>query len=92
MRKDLRDQERMMGAEVPCQGLAKLGALGRIRPRASSAMPAGSIVPPTSASSMARPEVSRMSVATVASLMPASSSNLWTRLASRVRSWIRDLR
>jgi hypothetical protein len=38
-------------------------------------MPAGSIVPPTSASSMARPEVSRMSVATVASLMPASSSS-----------------
>jgi hypothetical protein len=50
------------------------------------------VVPATSASSIARPEAPRMSVATQSSLIPESSSALCRRLASRARSWIWVLR
>ena len=57
-------------------------------PLASSASTAGSVVPATSASSIARPDTPRMSVATQSSLMPVSSRILCSRLASRWRSSI----
>jgi hypothetical protein len=54
--------------------------------RASSASTWGSLVPCTSASSIARPETPSGSLATLASLIPASSSTLCSRWTSRVRS------
>ena len=55
-------------------------------PRASSASTAGSVVPWANASNIARPDCPRMSVATDASLIPASCSSLCTRLTARCRS------
>jgi hypothetical protein len=61
-------------------------------PRASTDGASGSVVPPTSASSTARPETPSTSKATPPSSSPASSSSLWSRWTSRVRSWTRALR
>src|SRR5512133_863995 len=52
----------------------------------------GSRWPATSASSMARPETPMMSVATVPSLIRASSSSFSSRCTCRVRSWVRSQR
>jgi hypothetical protein len=92
MGQDLCREEGVMGAEVAGERLPQGRSLVRMRPRANSAKTAGSLVPCTRASSMARPEVPRTSLATVTNLMPASSSILWTRFASRVRSWMSDFR
>ena len=62
-------------------------------PSRESASTSGSVVPATSASSIARPETPRMSVATQSSLIPVSSSALCSRFASRWRArWICVLR
>src|SRR5215510_12594635 len=44
--------------------------------------------PATRAPRIARPDASRMSMATSPSLRLADSNSFWTRFASRVRSWI----
>ena len=71
------------GVEAALQRLASAGILVRSLPLARSASTSGSVVPATSASSIARPETPRMSVATQSSLIPVSSSALCSRLASR---------
>jgi hypothetical protein len=88
----LTDEESVVTAEATRQG----GAQGR-ELRASPAagelrQNVGSVVPATSALSIARPDTPRMSLATVASLMPASSSTLCSRLAWRTRSWVSVVR
>jgi hypothetical protein len=50
------------------------------------------VVPPTSASSTARPETPSTSKAPPPSSSPAPSSSLWSRWTSRVRSWTRAWR
>jgi hypothetical protein len=97
------DEHRVLdGAEraaVPEAGLEALvlglevAAFGAGGGQRDGRLPAcGSLVPATSASSIARPETPRMSVATQSSLMPVSSSALCSRLASRWRSAICVLR
>jgi hypothetical protein len=60
----------------PVRASTSAACLTRSRPLASSASALGSRCPATSASSMARPETPKMSVATVPSLIRASSSSL----------------
>ena len=67
----------------PASASRSAGIFLRICRRASSASTSGSVVPATSASSMSRPDLPRMSAATQSSLMPASSSALCSRLTSR---------
>jgi hypothetical protein len=62
------------------------GIFERIRPLASWAMAAGSVVPSHNASSMRPPETPRRSVATAESLTPASSSSFSSRWSSLERS------
>src|SRR5262245_14889332 len=88
----LSHEKRVVRPKAAGQRRASAGSLPRNRPRASSAKTRGSVVPCASASSMARPDTPKMSLATVASLTPASSSALWRRFATRVRSWMRALR
>src|SRR6266851_1159489 len=76
------------GRKRPASAWRKAGSFLRNLPRARSASTSGSVVPCTSASSIARPDTPRMLVATDASLIPASCSSLCRRLAARVRSWI----
>ena len=80
------------GSKRPSSASRKAGILARSLPRASSANTLGSVVPRHSASSMSRPDLPRMSLATQSSLIPVSSSALCSRLASRWRSWICVLR
>src|SRR3954453_9471714 len=72
----------------PSSACLSAGSLARSLPLANSASTSGSVVPATSASSIARPDAPRMSVATQSSLMPVSSKALCSRLASRWRSAI----
>jgi hypothetical protein len=60
----------------PVSAATNAARLPRIRPLASSASTLGSRCPAISAASMARPETPMMSVATVPSLIRASSSSL----------------
>ena len=76
----------------PSSASRSAGSFWRSLPLASSASTAGSVVPATSASSIARPEAPRMSVATQSSLIPVSSRILCSRFASRWRSPICALR
>jgi len=89
VREDRADDQRVMGLKAALQGLSERGQLLRNTPPARTS---GSVVPATSASSIARPETPRMSVATQSSLIPVSSSALRSRLASRWRSAIWVLR
>jgi hypothetical protein len=75
-----------MAVEVARSAACSSGSLTRRRPLASSAMAAGSQLPPMRAASIARPDTPRMSVATDDSLMPASSSTFSRRWTWRVRS------
>src|SRR3954464_7518475 len=83
---------RWWASKCPASASRRAGIFLRIWRRASSASTSGSVSPATSAWSMSRPGLPRMSAATVSSLMPASSSALWSRLTSRARSWICVLR
>ena len=76
----------------PSNASLSAGSFWRSLPLARSASTAGSVVPVTSASSIARPEVPRMSEATQSSLIPVSSKILCSRFASRCRSPLYALR
>jgi hypothetical protein len=87
MSEDLSGQEGMVGAEVPDKRRPQRGEFrshptpGPVEPRRRD--------PACHARALRAwlaPRWPQTSVATVASLMPASSSNLWTRFASRARS------
>src|SRR5262249_46687378 len=71
------------GSNRPSRASRSAGILARILPFARSARISGSVVPAISASSIARPDLPRMSVATQSSLMPVSSSALCSRFVSR---------
>jgi hypothetical protein len=58
----------------PWSASRSAGIFARSFPIDRSASTSGSVVPPTSASRIARPDLPRMSLATQSSLMPASSS------------------
>jgi hypothetical protein len=70
------------GSKRPSSASLSAGIFLRSLPRARSASTSGSVVPRTSASSIARPETPRMSVATQSSLIPVSSSVLCSRCAA----------
>jgi hypothetical protein len=76
----------------PANASRNAGSLVRSRPLANAASTAGSWVPATRASSIARPEAPMTSVATLESLIPASCKTLSSRWTSRLRSWIWVLR
>src|SRR6266542_554770 len=76
----------------PRSASSSAAILARSRRRASWASTLGSRCPATSASSIARPDAPKMSVATELSLICASSSSFSTRCISRVRSRISDRR
>ena len=76
VRELLRDQEAVMRAELPGSACSSSGIFSRIRPRAHCASAVASAVPPTSAPSISRPDLPRMSVATDASLRLASLQHL----------------
>src|SRR5215204_1830607 len=63
------------------------GSFLRSLPLANSARTWGSRSPATKASSIARPETPRTSVATESSLMPASSRVFWIRWHSALWAW-----
>ena len=89
------DRPTMIACSVskrPCSASRSAGSFARSLPSARSASTSGSVVPAISASSIARPDLPRMSEATQSSLMPVSSSSLCKRPASRWRSWICALR
>jgi hypothetical protein len=68
-----------MGPKAALQGLAQRRELGSQPPPSQLGQHLGSWVPATSASSIARPETPSGSLATLASLIPASSSTLCSR-------------
>jgi len=72
----LAHEERMGGRKRPARAGWSAGTFFRSLPRANSARRAGSVVPWTRASSIARPETPRLLVASEASLMPAAWSTL----------------
>ena len=74
------------------QRLTSAACLTRIRPRARPASTCGSRSPAISASIIARPGAPMMSVATVESLIRASSSSFSIRWACRDRSRVRSSR
>jgi DNA-binding transcriptional LysR family regulator len=76
----------------PSSAALSAGSFLRSWPRARSASTTGSVVPDTSASSIARPDLPIMSVATVSSLIPVSCITLCSRFISRWRSRIWLLR
>ncbi len=76
----------------PCKARFSSGILPRNCFLASSASVSGSSQPATIAPSMARPETPSTSLATLASLMLASSSTLWMRLTTAARSRISSVR
>ncbi len=91
----------MVGTKAALQRLAQRGqllaqlTLGEVVARSAST--SGSWVPWRSASSISRPDTPKVSLATLDSLIldsliPASSSSVWSRCASRVRSWTSALR
>ena len=80
------------GSKRPSSASCSAGIFARSLPLASSARTVASVVPDTSASSIARPDAPRMFDATQSSLMPVSSRILCSRLASRWRSAICVLR
>ena len=71
-----RRSARAGASKRPSSASLSAGIFARSLPLASSASTSGSVVPATSASSIARPETPRMSVATQSSLIPVSSSDL----------------
>ena len=89
---DRPDPGRVQPVEAALERLLERGQLLAQAALANSASTCGSVVPAISASSIARPEAPRMSVATQSSLIPVSSSALCSRFASRERSWICALR
>ena len=82
----LPDDQRVVGVEAAVQRLAQRRHLLAQLPVRQLGEHVGSVVPATSASSIARPDLPRMSVATESSLMSVSSSIFCSRLASRWRS------
>jgi hypothetical protein len=78
--------------EASGRAWTRAARLTRIRPRASSASSVGSRCPAMSASIIARPETPMMSVATVESLIRASSRSFSSRCTCRERSWSRSNR
>ena len=88
----IRSRKRWWSVTRPCNATRSSGIFSRRRLRARSASFAGSVSPAISASSMSRPETPSTSVATPASLMLASSSTFWMRLAAADRSWINCVR
>src|SRR4051794_4549241 len=92
LRADLRDHEPVMLTEPGVERLAQFRQ-PRAEPRLGHlCQDIGSVVPATSAASILRPETPMMSDAMVASLTPASSSTLFSRLTSEARSQISALR
>jgi hypothetical protein len=74
----LAHHEGVMGGEVSLPRASRsAGSLERRRPRANSASTSGSVVPLTSASSIALPEAPSTLVATQESLMAASWSTFF---------------
>ncbi len=78
--------------KLPVRAWTRAGVLGRIRPLASCAMTCASSWPLMSASSIARPEAPKISVATALILIPASWSSFSNPWASRLRSTVRAVR
>src|SRR5215207_9120925 len=70
---------------LPSSASLSAGSFLRSWPRARLASTSGSLVPATSASSIARPDLPMMSVATQPSLLPVSSIALCNRSVSRSR-------
>jgi len=70
----------------PLSARSQRGILLRRRPRASSAMVAGSARPSTKAAKIARLDTPITSLTTEASVLLARSQTPWTRLTSRARS------
>src|SRR5207249_438107 len=80
-------EEPVVVVEVPGQGLLELAELGaHARPGASWASTLGSRCPPIIAWSTCRPDTPKTSLATLDSLIWASSRSFSTRCFSRVRS------
>jgi hypothetical protein len=80
-------EEPVVVVEVPGQGLLELAELGaHARPGASWASTLGSRCPATIAWSTCRPDTPKTSLATLDSLVWASSGSFSTRWVSRVRS------
>jgi hypothetical protein len=88
----LRDQQPVVGAEAALERLPQRRQLGPQPATGQVGQHRRIVVPLTSASSIARPETPKVSLATHASLIPASSRTLCSRCASRVRSWTSALR
>ena len=80
---DRPDPDRMQVIEATLQRLPERLDLGAQLAPGEIGEDFGSVVPATSASSIARPDLPRMFVATQSSLIPVSSSALCSRLASR---------
>ena len=80
----LADQKGMMGPKASGERLPQRRELSAQRAARQVGQASGSRVPRVRASSMARPETPRTSLAPDADLMPASSSTFWSRLVSRV--------
>ena len=76
MGQQLAQQQRMMARKRPSNASRSVGSLAGRRPLASSASTAGSWVPETSASSIARPEAPSTSLATVPSSGPGVLQDL----------------
>jgi hypothetical protein len=84
----LAHHEGMMRGEASLQSIPERGQLGAKTARANSAKTSGSVVPPTSASSIALPEAPSTRVATEESFIPASWSTFSRRWTSLVGSSI----
>ena len=85
-------QEAVVGTKCPSNASSSRPILARIRLRAIWANTLGSRSPAINAPSIWRPDTPKMSVATVDSLMQASSSNFSTRFFSAVRTATSSLR
>jgi hypothetical protein len=70
--RDPPDDHDVLGVETALQRSRSAGIFLRNRPRARSASTTGSVVPDTSASSIARPDLRIMSLTTQSSLIPVS--------------------
>jgi hypothetical protein len=84
--------KRWWASTRPANARSNSGSFSRSRPLASWANSAASVCPATSAAKISRPDLPRMSVATVASLMLAPSSVFCSRFAAAVRSRTRLVR
>ena len=76
----------------PASAPRSMATLGRALPRARSASTAGSRCPAISASIISRPDIVRVRLSTVDTLIPASSRTVSSRLSARTRSRVRFAR